>query len=327
MKSTATANSNIAFIKYWGKADDRLFLPMNSSLSMTLDGLQAVTTVEFSEDFHKDTAEINGNPVNEKTFSRIARQLDLIRGIAKSKTKATVASEINFPMATGLASSAAASASLTLAATSALGLKLDAKRLSVLARQGSGSSCRSIYGGYVKWLKAGSSDGSYAVQVADENHLDIRDVIAIVSEEEKEVSSRDAMKITVETSPLYKARVDSVEKNIRSIEKAILDKDFKAIGEIAEADCLSMHATMITSQPALVYWQPATVKLMKEVVNWRNEGLDVYFTIDAGPNVHILTLPETSKEVERRLKAMPEVKKVMQSKPGTGAKLLGRHIL
>jgi len=325
MKSTAIANSNIALIKYWGKANEELFLPMNSSISMTLDNLNTKTTVEFSKDFTKDMIEINGKYGDDKTESRIVRQLDLIRRIARTNLKAKVATEFNFPVAAGLASSASASASLTLATCSALGLNLDKRQLSILARQGSGSSCRSVYGGYVKWLKAYNSENSYAVQIADENHFDIRDVIAIVSKGTKPISSRDGMRVTVETSPLYKARLNSVENSLKLMEKAILDRDFETIGKLAEADCLSMHATMITSKPSLLYWEPSTIRLMKAVEEWRNDGMGVYFTIDAGPNVHMLTLPKDAKEVENRLKEMSEVIDVISSKPGSDAKTTNRH--
>ena len=326
MKSTAIANSNIALIKYWGKADDELFLPMNSSISMTLDNLQTICTVEFSEDFKQDVVEINSQPANPKTGDRIKRHLDLIRRIGKTDLKAKVATEFNFPIGAGLASSASASASLTLAGCSALRMNFDKRQLSILARQGSGSSCRSIYGGYVKWLKANASEGSYAVQIADENHFDIRDVIAVVSKEEKAVSSRDGMRTTVETSPLFKARLQNVEVSLKDMEKVILDKDFEAIGRLAEADCLSMHATMLTSQPPLIYWEPITVKLMKYVEQWRDDGTSAYFTIDAGPNVHILTLPEDAKELESRLKEMPEVLEVIHSKPGSDARITNKHL-
>ncbi len=326
MKSTAVANSNIALIKYWGKADGQLFLPMNSSISMTLDGLTTTTTVEFSKDFKSDSITLNGKSADVKTKDRITKHLDFIRKFSKTSLKAKVASETNFPMGAGLASSASASASLTLAACSAAGLNLDKRQLSILARQGSGSSCRSIYGGYVKWLKGSRSEDSYAVQLADENHYDIRDVIAIVSKHEKATSSRDGMKITVETSPFYKVRLQAVEQSLKEMEKAILDMDFETIGRIAEADCLSMHATMLTSNPALIYWEPITIKLMKAVEEWRNGGLGAYFTIDAGPNVHILTLPEDSKEVGRRLKEIPGVLQVIQSKPGPDAKLANKHL-
>ena len=326
MKSTAIANSNMALIKYWGKADEGQFLPMNSSISMTLDALDTKTTVEFSKDFPKDAVQINGKYADERTEGRITKQLDLIRKVGKTNLRAKVSAEFNFPIAAGLASSASASASLTLAACSALGLNLDKKQLSILARQGSGSSCRSVYGGYVKWLKAFSSEGSFAVQIADEKHMDIRDVIAVVSKEEKPTSSRDGMRTTVETSPLYKARLQSAEENLKKIERAILDKDFATIGRLAEADCLSMHATMITSQPALIYWEPVTIQLMKIVREWRDDGLNAYFTIDAGPNVHILTLPKDAKEVESRLKEMPEVLEVIHSKPGPDARLTNRHL-
>lgn len=326
MKCTATANSNIALIKYWGKADDKLFLPTNSNLSITLEGLNSHTTVDFSSDYKEDMVNIDGKNMEGEKKEKVVKQLNLIRNIANSNLKAKVVSKNNFPSAAGMASSASGFAALTVAACASLGMNLDKKQLSIISRQGSGSSCRSIYGGYVEWVKGKKSEGSYAVKVADENYFDIRDVIAIVEQEEKKVSSRAGMAETIKTCPLYKSRVDAAEDNLLKIKRAIKEKDFSEIGKIAEFDCLLMHATMITTIPSLLYWSPATIKIIKLVQEWREEGLESYFTIDAGPNVHILTLPENEKEIVKRLREINDVKDIKSCKIGGDAALTEKHL-
>ncbi len=323
MKSKALAHSNIALIKYWGKKDSKLFIPWNSSISITLDKLYTVTEVEFSPDFKEDEIIVNGKKLEGEKKEKVVRHLNLIRKMADTELKAKVISENNFPSGAGLASSASAFAALTIAATSALGLELSKKELSIISRQGSGSSCRSIYGGFVEWRTGNTSEESYAEQIAPKDHWDVRDVIAIVQEEEKKVSSRAGMEQTVKTCPFFMKRIEEVEKYLPKLRKAILDKDFKILGEITEFDCLSMHATMITTKPMLLYWSPETVRIIKEVISWREEGMEAYFTIDAGPNVHVITLPEYAKEVEKRLREIQGVKQIISCGVGDDAKVIG----
>lgn len=326
MKCTAIANSNIALIKYWGKANDKLFLPTNSNLSITLDGLNSHTTVEFSSGYKEDIVNIDGKNMEGEKREKVVRHLNLIRNMANSKLNAKAVSKNNFPSAAGMASSASGFAALTVAACASLGMNLDKKQISILSRQGSGSSCRSIYGGYVEWIKGEQSKDSYALQFADENYFDIRDIIAIVEQEEKKVSSRAGMTETIKTCPLYSSRVNAAEENLIKIKKAIKEKNFSEIGKISEFDCLLMHATMITTVPSLLYWSPETVKIIKLVQEWREEGLESYFTIDAGPNVHVLSLPENVKEIEKRLRELKEIKDIKNCKIGNDAKLTEEHL-
>jgi len=326
MKCTAIANSNIALIKYWGKADDKLFLPTNSSLSITLGGLNSHTTVDFSANYKEDIVNIDAKNMEGEKKEKVVRHLNLIRNIANSNLKAKVVSKNNFPSAAGMASSASGFAALTVAACASLGMKLDKKQISIISRQGSGSSCRSIYGGYVEWIKGNKSENSFALQLADENYFDIRDIIAIVEQKEKKVSSRAGMTETIKTCPLYSSRVNTAEENLIKIKKAIKEKNFSDIGKITEFDCLLMHATMITTIPALLYWSPETIKIIKLIQEWREEGLESYFTIDAGPNVHILSLPENAKEIEKRLKEIEGVKDIMNCNIGEDAKLNGEDL-
>ncbi|RLE09431.1 diphosphomevalonate decarboxylase, partial [Candidatus Aerophobetes bacterium] len=290
MKVTAIANSNIALIKYWGKRDPKLMLPQNGSISMTLDGLYTITTVEFHPNYERDILILNGRELSEgKEYEEVVAFLNIVRETAGISEKAKVATENNFPTAAGLASSASGFAALALAASKAAGLNLDKRELSILARRGSGSASRSIEGGFVEWMRGEKEDGSdsYAVQIAPKDHWDFRMITTIVSTEEKKVKSRAGMAQTVKTCPFYRDWLLTVDEDLKAVREGILNKDFTQVGETAEYNCLKMHATMITTKPPLIYWNPATMEIIHAVQAWREEGLECYFTIDAGPNVKV----------------------------------------
>ncbi len=325
MKRTALARANIAFIKYWGNRDERLRLPMNGSISLTLDALCTKTTVEFSKGLKEDGVEIDGQVASPSSRARMVAHLDHLRALAGNELRARVVSANNFPTGAGLASSASGFAALTLAATAALGMELEGRRLSSLARLGSGSAARSIFGGYVEWLAGTSHEGSFALQVAPPEHWEVCDCIALVSKEAKGVSSSQGHRLAP-TSPLYGARLAKIEEELPRIKEAILAKDFPTLGSMAEAEALSLHAIMMTSRPSLLYWTPATVRLLHQVRLWREGGVPVYFTIDAGPNVHLLTLPPQVEEVRRRLEGTEGVGEVIICRPGQGAALTEEHL-
>jgi diphosphomevalonate decarboxylase len=325
MKASAIANSNIAFVKYWGKKDARFFIPTRTSISMTISGLKTHTTVEFSKDFKEDLIIIDGIVAKKKEAENVVRFLEIIRNLAKVKLKAKVVSKNNFPKSAGLASSASGFAALTIAATEALGLELDKRQLSILSRLGSGSSCRSIYGGYVKWVAGNSSNNSYAYQLYDENYWDLRDLIVIVGSEEKKISSREGMEISKKTSPIYTNFVKIGERNVKMVENWLKEKKFENLGKIIELESFLLHAVMMTSNPPLMYWLPETIKIIQEVKRLREEGIEAYHTIDAGPNVHIITLPEYRKEIEERLKEKGKIG-VIHSKVGKDAKSINKHL-
>jgi len=327
-KATALANANIALVKYWGKRDEKLILPYNGSISMTCEGLFTITTVEFSKKYPRDVIIVNDEEL-KKDEKDVLGHLERIRKMAGIKERAKVVSKSNFPVAAGLASSASGLASLTLAATEAAGLKLSLKELSILARQGSGSACRSVYGGFVEWLKGKRKDGkdSYARQIVDENYWpEFRMVVTILSKEKKEIGSRAGMAQTVKTCPYYKDWVRTVEEDLKIVREGILKKDFQKVGSRAEYNCLKMHALMMTTKPPIIYWQPITLEIIREVILWRKEGLECYFTIDAGPNVKILCLERDEKEIKKRLSKIKKIKKVMIAKPGQSAKIIDSHL-
>ena len=329
MKKTAIANANIALIKYWGKRDTKLFLPYNSSISLTLDELSTITTVEFNE-YNQDVFILDDQEIKEgKELEKVISHLDLIRKIAGINKKAKIISRNNFPAASGLASSASGFAALTLAATKAIGLDLSSKELSIISRQGSGSSTRSCLGGFVEWLKGNKEDGtdSYAKQVASPKHWpEFRMIAIIVSTEQKKVSSRAGMAQTVKTSPMYKAWLDTIEQDLQKMRQGILNKDFTLVGSIAEANCLKMHSTMLTTQPSIIYWMPATLEIIRSVQVWREQGLECYFTIDAGPQVKIICLETQISELKKKLQNLSSVKEIIVCKPGQGPKITNKHL-
>jgi diphosphomevalonate decarboxylase len=320
-KATAVACANIAFIKYWGKRDAELNLPANSSLSMNLEGLTTVTTVEFSPDYADDLVILDGRGERGETRQRIVAHLDRVRAMAGLQARARVISENSFPVGAGLASSASGFAALSLAASRAAGLELSQRELSILARFGSGSACRSIPGGFSEWEAGTSSEESFARQIAPPAHWDLRDVIAIVSQAHKRVGSTEGH-ARAPSSHLYQARVASVADRLIQAKAALLERDLATLGRIMEEDAISMHAVMMTSRPPIYYWLPSSIQLIHEVQNWRAEGLEVYFTFDAGPNVHLICQATDQAEVERRLKGIKGVLEVIPSGPGPGARLI-----
>lgn len=329
MKATATANANIALVKYWGKRDEKLILPTNSSVSMTTDKLNTVTTVEFSKKFSSDKATINGKKISGEGIEKITSHLNLIRKFAGTKLKAKIQSKNNFPTAAGLASSASGFAALTLAATDALGLKLEKKGLSIIARQGSGSASRSILGGFVEWQKGTKKDGSdsFAVQVSGPEHWKEFCMIAtVVSSKEKKVKSRAGMKQTLLTSPMYNGWIKTVQKDLETVKKGILKKDFSAVGKTAEHNCLKMHATMITTNPPIIYWEPATMKVIELVQELRENGTECYFTMDAGPQVKVMCLEKNALKIRKKLNALDGVQETIACSPGKEAGILAKHL-
>jgi len=320
-KATAIACANIAFIKYWGQRDAELNLPANSSLSMNLDRLTTVTTVEFSPDYDDDLVILDGREVHHEAKQRIVAHLDRVRAMAGLQDKAKVVSENSFPVGAGLASSSSGFAALSLAASRAAGLELSERELSILARFGSGSACRSIPGGFSEWMAGTCSEDSFAKQIAPPEHWDLRDVIAIVSRVHKRVGSTEGHALAP-TSHLYPARVASVADRLAEAKAALLKKDLTTLGPLIEEDAVSMHAVMMTSRPPIYYWLPSSMRLIHEVRSWRAGGLEVYFTFDAGPNAHLICQAADQAEVERRLEDMEEVLEVIVSGPGPGARVM-----
>jgi diphosphomevalonate decarboxylase len=321
VKATAKAHPNIALVKYWGKRDEALILPHQSSLSVTLAPLHVVTTVEWGVGGDADVVELQGKTAEGKERTRVVELLDVIRAGKPKLGRARVVSRGDFPSAAGLASSAAGFAALAVAARAAAGLSRDVKEESILARRGSGSACRSIQGGVCAWRKGRLTDGSdsYAVQLFPAEHWpELRLLVAMVSKEEKEVKSRDGMKNAVETSPYYSAWTADAEAEIPRATKAIGAKDLKTLGELSERNAWRMHATSFAADPPLCYLKPATLALIQALPKARAAGVPVYFTLDAGPNPVLLTLAEHEDAVAK-LAAEHGATEVVRCTPGGDA--------
>ncbi len=323
-KATAIAHPNIAFIKYWGHADAALHLPANPSISMVLDCLHTRTTVDLIQDLDRDEITIDGAAAPAVTRDRVSDHLDRVRALAGSALRACVRSASNFPSGAGLASSASAFAALTLAATAAFGLDLSTGQLAMLARLGSGSACRSVPTGFVEWA-VGPDRSSSARSIAPPDHWALCDCIAVVSTQQKRVSSI-AGHNAAPSSPLYAARVQDAALQVPACRRAIEGRDLPHLGQIMERDAVMMHAVAMTSDPPIYYWSAETMRVVRSVINWRAGGLPVYYTIDAGPNVHCLCEAAHREEVTRRLRALPGVEQVLVACPGGGARLTDDHV-
>ncbi len=324
MKTTATAPSNLAFIKYWGVKNEKLRLPTNGSISMNLSNLLTTTTVEFSDIYLKDEVAIDGKKA-EKKSNRVIEHLERIRKRARIVLKAKVVSQNNFPIGTGLSSSASGFAALTVAASTAAGLKLSEKELTILARQASGASCRSIPDGFVEWFEGDSEKSSYATSIFPSNWWDIIDIVCVVSSKTKDVSSTEGHKLA-QTSPFFKTRLSSKESKLKDIRHAIEKKDFNMFGILVEQEALELHSIMLTSNPSLIYLLPETLKIMKEVQTWRNEGLSVYFSLNTGQNIHILCQNKDVKKTEKKLNTIKKIKRLVINHPSKGTRLSNKHL-
>ncbi|OWW46783.1 diphosphomevalonate decarboxylase [Enterococcus hirae 88-15-E09] len=322
-KGKARAYTNIALIKYWGKKNESLILPMNNSLSLTLDAFYTETEVSFSEAYTEDQFYLDNQLQDEKTTKKISTFLDIVREKAGTTKKAKVISQNFVPTAAGLASSASGLAALAGACNEALKLGLDDQALSRLARRGSGSACRSIFGGFVEWEKGHDDQSSYAHPISSdgfEDHLAM--VFLLLNEQKKGVSSRDGMRRTVETSSFYQGWLDSVEADLYQLKQAIKTKNFQLLGETMEQNGLKMHGTTLAARPPFTYWSPDSLKAMQAVRDLRNQGIPCYFTMDAGPNVKVLVQKDHLDKVKTTFSDLFSSQQVISAFAGPGMTII-----
>lgn len=321
--ATARAHANFALVKYWGKRDAGLNLPASGSVSLTLEALSTRTQVEFDPALESDRVIIDGSE-EAAPAARVSRCLDLLRDIAGVGWPATVDSASNFPSGAGLASSASAFAALVVAADAALGLKLDPARLSELARRGSGSAARSIFGGFVEMARGERADGRDAVArpllAAGEWPLEV--VVAITDRATKSAGSTEGMTHTARTSPYYPAWLDDQAPDLDKAHRAILARDFEQLAAIGEGSALKMHAAALAARPGLIYWNGATVECLHRVRALRAGGVGVFFTVDAGPQVKAVCLPGQAAAVVEALAGITGVEETIVSGLGPGAAVL-----
>jgi diphosphomevalonate decarboxylase len=318
-------------VKYWGKRDARLNVPAAGSLSLTLDALVTTTQVTFDAALASDELVLDGAPAKPDELARTTAFLDLVRAAAHLAARARVVSDNAFPTASGLASSASGYAALAVAAAGAAGMTgagaLSPRALSILARRGSGSAARSVFGGFVRMHAGTADDGSdaYAEPLASPLTARVRMVIAIVGGgAAKSHGSRSAMDHTAATSPLYRAWIDLVPRDLAAAEAALAAGDLEQLGAITEANALAMHASAIAARPAVIYWQPATLAALAQVRALRAAGRAAWATIDAGPHVKVLTTADDAATVAAALRTVAGVTEVSVAAAGGPAALVPR---
>jgi len=307
MKATAIAYANIALVKYWGKRDEALILPEAGSLSVALDKLRTVTTVELGG--AQDIFELDGE---QQDPSRVRGFLEA----AGIREKARVVSRNDFPTAAGLASSASGFAALAVAACAAAGQKRSPEELSALARRGSGSASRSVPGGWAVW------EGESARQVHPPEHWDLRFCVALCAAGPKATGSRDGMRSSRETSPYHSAFIAQCRRDLPEALRLLALRDLPGLGALAERNALRMHADALAADPPLLYWEPATVACLQALRELREAGTPAFATIDAGPHVVGICAAADAKQVEMRLREVSGVDDVVTCAPAGGARLV-----
>jgi len=330
-KATVKSPANIAFTKYWGRRNDDLILPLNSSISMNLDNCYTKTTIEFGA-IDKDEVKVkffksDYKNLKDKQLQRVINQVNRVREKYKIKEKVKIRSENNFPADVGIAASASAFSALTKVLYEAIEVKLSEKELTIETRlAGSGSGTRSIPDGYVEWLigEGNNSETSYAYSIIPSNHWELYDIIAVVDTSKKNVGSYEGHKYA--HNEYMKARLENLESRNSQVREAILGKDIEKLGEAIEKDAISLHTVAMTSNPPIYYLNGRTWDVIAELLNLRKRGILGYFTMDAGPNVHVICEKEYKDILEKKLKKIPGVEFIITSQVCDGAKAIDEHL-
>ena len=309
--TTAHAHPNIALVKYWGKQEKPGNLPATPNLSITLAGL---TTVTHVSDAASDTFVLNSKATSDP---KLVRWLEHLRGTF-DVPPLQVESGNDFPTSAGLASSASGFAALITAINAHCDLGLNQEMCSEWARVGSASAARSIFGGFVALVPPQWQ----AIPMAKPDHWPLEVVVAVTSNEPKSVNSGEGMERSRLTSPFYNAWVRDATTNFAAASQAIERRDFATLAAVAELNCLKMHSIMLTSQPTLSYWTPASIACMDRVRSLREKGHDVFFTVDAGPQIKAVCLPASADAVASALSETPGVLEVIRSPLGEGARVI-----
>jgi diphosphomevalonate decarboxylase len=320
MQATAIAQPNIALIKYWGKRDIDRNLPAAGSISITLSELKTEVSIELSDELSADVLFVNGDE-NHAMLPRISTCLDKVLG--RNRLRARTQSSSNFPIAAGLASSASAFAATTVAAAGAASLSLGTEELAQLAGASSGSAARSLYGGFAELKNAGDNIALTSLRDLDSWPLQV--VVAITETGPKATGSTEAMEISRETSPFYDNWILQQEHDLEVARTAIAQRDFRQLATIAEHNCMKMHSVMWASRPPMVFWNSATVRCLQTVRRLQGEGCQVFFTIDAGPQVKAVCLPSDAEAVSQALAQTPGVQEIMTSGLGAAARLVEKQ--
>lgn len=319
MKATARAHTNIALVKYWGKKDPTLMLPQTDSLSLTLDRFYTTTSIEFDPTLADDQIQIDQAPAAPKVAQRVSQFLDLVR---PQGCFARVASVNNVPMAAGLASSASAFAALAAAASWAQGLHPSRTELSRLARRGSGSATRSIFGGLVEWHAGHDDQSSFAEPIQEHVDFGLEMLAILLDTRQKKIGSRRGMQHVVATSPYYPTWREVVAHDMASMKLAIAAQDIDQIGHLAQTNALRMHALNLAADPGFTYFNAATLKAMETIDHLRETGVSCYYTMDAGPNVKVIYDRRDRETILTALTPQFGADHLVVAKPGPGVEEL-----
>lgn len=320
---SATACANIALVKYWGKKNAALNTPARGSLSLTLERLKTHTRVELAEGGSQDSLRIDGFPAEGRALERVTTFVDLVRRPLGIQTRVRVDSRNTFPTAAGLASSASAFAALAVATVEAFGARRPPSELSALARQGSGSAARSIFGGFARMRAGDAEDGRDAYAEPIEGaRIELGAAIAVARAAAKKIGSTDGMEQTRLTSPFHAAWLEQVNADLKAAESALSSGDFDALAAIAEGNCLAMHANAMAARPGIIYFRPVTLWAIETVRRLRMKGTPVFFTIDAGPHVVAFSPPAEVPRVAEALSQHADVAEVLTSAAGGRAELV-----
>jgi diphosphomevalonate decarboxylase len=288
MKVTAKAHPNIALVKYFGKKDSKNVLPYNDSLSITWEGLETVTSIEPADGFH---FLMNGKDASSEDKAKVNAFLSRF---SKAPLNVLIRSTNNFPTAAGLASSASAFAALSVAANRYFACDFDKQTLETITRKGSGSAIRSLYGGANRFNRDGH------VMHVDASLEDYRLLVILVDGSKKALSSREAMKLVVRTSPLYEAFVNHANEHVSLLSDALLKEDFTKVGSISEENALAMHGAMLAANPPIRFMNDASFAAIRLVDALKREGFEVFYTMDAGPNVKMITKSKYADSLKKR---------------------------
>lgn len=327
---TVKSPANIAFIKYWGQRNRKLVLPYNDSFSMNLSNCYTEVRLEILKDtnikelYIKDFKSENYRKSDGDPLKRVVNFYHTARKFLDTNIEFgfRIYSKNSFPKKAGIASSASFFSALTLAYVYAFDKKISKKKLSILARlSGSGSACRSIPDGFSWWTAGKNSDTSYALSIASPTFWDLVDLVVIINKEEKKVGSSEGHKKAF-TSPFFKQRINLLKKRLQEIKKAFFQKDFSKFGSLIEEETISMHSVMMTQQPPLYYWSGKTIETIKKVIQLRLKGIEAYYTIDAGENIHLICQRKEMSKIHDYFIMQPEVTEIISNDPSTGAKLL-----
>jgi diphosphomevalonate decarboxylase len=313
----AIAHPNFALIKYWGKSDIINNRPDMSSISVTIDSLRSSAKVSFDPSLKEDHWSLNS--VDQRSLGQILPTIEYLRSFKTIKDHCLIESENNFPTSAGLASSASGLASIVLAVSKLFKLKLSNEELIHAAMLGSASAPRSLFSGFVYLNKS----ENYSCQtILEPNEWPLKVIICLTSAKQKTISSREGMIISKSTSPYYQSWVNEHEADVLAALKAIRSKNFSLLGEVVESNCEKMHNIMETSNPPLIYRNRVTQLCVDKIKEMKKRGSNIFYTIDAGPQVKIICQPKDVEIVTNNMKLIPNIEDVIQANLGQGGRVI-----